>query len=304
MAYDISIIIVNYDQKKLTLQCIESCRALRSKHSIHIVVVDNGSSEELTLPKKYQDANVTLLRSDANLGFTGGNNMGIHAAIERHNSDFVLLLNNDAQIEPRALDALCGCAQEHPEFGVISPKIYFYPGEEYYRANYSRSSRGKVFWYAGGSIDWKNLDNFHRGVDEKDYGHFDQQQTSDFATGCALLIRRETLEKVGLLRKDYFLYYEDADWSQRALRMGYQVGFCSRAKVWHHNAGSSEGVGSAIHQYYQTRNRLLFFWTHGNWRVRKTVCGLILRILMKGNKIERKGALDFVLKRFGKQPIA
>lgn len=305
MSYDISIIIVNYNQTELTLACLESLADLeRGQHKIHTIVVDNGSPEELKVPRRYLDADVHLLRSDSNLGFTGGNNMGIHAALERHNSEFVLLLNNDTIIDKKAINKLCEFAQVHPEAGLICPKIYFFPGDEYHKKSYSRTEKGKVIWYAGGSIDWNNLHNFHRGVDEVDHGQFDQQTSSDFATGCALFIRREALEKVGLLRKEYFLYYEDADWSLRAQRMGYQIGFAAQAKVWHHNAGSSGGAGSALHEYYQTRNRLLFFWTFGNWNTRKTVLGLTLRLLTKGSKMERRAATDAVLRRFGKQPIA
>ncbi len=304
MAYDISIIVVNYNQAALTLKCLDSIAAMDTGgHNIHTILVDNGSQEELKLPKRYLDNDVELLRSASNLGFTGGNNMGMHAALERHNSEFVLLLNNDAVLDKRAVIQLCKYAEAHPTAGLICPKIYFFPGDEYHNKSYSRSQRGKVFWYAGGSIDWLNLNNFHRGVDEVDLGHFDPQLFSDFATGCALFIRREALEKVGLLQKKYFLYYEDADWSMRARRMGYDIGFASNAKVWHHNAGSSGGAGSALHEYYQTRNRLLFFWTFGDWKTRKTTISLALRFLLNGTKMERRAATDAILRRYGKQPI-
>lgn len=304
MTHDISLIIVNYNQAKLTLACLESVLKMKTgDHVLHVLVVDNGSPDELKISKKILNQGVSLLRSDANLGFTGGNNMGIHAALERHNSDFIFLLNNDTIIHENSLLEMLGYAQAHPDAGIISPKIYFYPGDEFYKKQYSKTQKGKVIWFAGGAIDWRNLDTFHKGVDEVDRGHFEMQDQSEFATGCALLIRRETVEKIGLLRKEYFLYYEDVDWSMRAKQFGYDLGFCAKAQVWHHNAGSSGGAGSSVHIYYQTRNRLLFFWRFGNWRVKMRVLRFAFELLLTGERLQRTGVLHFFMQRFGKQPI-
>ena len=308
MSLDVSIVIVNHSGDQLTTECLDSLSQMKSiDGKIHVFVVDNGSPHEYVLPKRLQELkvfDVVLLRSESNIGFTGGNNMGIHAAIERFNSDYVCLLNNDTYVDPLFLHKLLQCALEAPSAGIICPKIYFAKGHEFFPASYERSQKGKVIWYAGGSIDWQNLDNFHRGVDEVDVGQFAGQESSDFATGCCALIRRETLEKIGFLDKQYFLYYEDADWSQKAIAAGYHIGYCDNAHVWHINAGSSQGPGSLLHLYYQTRNRLLFFWTYGSNRTRLTVARLAIDFLLHGEKIQKLAVWHFLTGKRGKQPLS
>lgn len=304
---DCSIIIVNYNQAQLTTACLESLGKLVVPQDVklHIIVVDNGSPQVYQLPRSVASLHsVTILRSEPNLGFTGGNNMGIHAAIERFNSDFVWLLNNDTELDRQALTLLLNWAITHPSQGIISSKIYFYPASEFHKAAYSRSARGKILWYAGGSIDWRNVLCFHRGVDEVDQGQFAAQETSDFATGCSLLIRREVLEKIGLLNKDYFLYLEDVDWSLRCQQFGYQVGYCNQAVVWHKNAGSTGGSGSPTQTYYQTRNRFRLFAQYGSWRTRLTLIHLAWLIVTHGTATERLALRHALTGGFGKQPLS
>lgn len=308
MPLDVSLVIVNHSGGQLTTACLDSLLNIKAiDGAVHVIVVDNGSSRNYLLPKRFTTTkvfDVTVLHSESNLGFTGGNNMGIHAAIERHNSDFVLLLNNDTTVEPSFLQKLLACAEAQPAAGIICPKIYFAKGREFFPNSYARAEKGKIIWYAGGSIDWANLDCHHRGVDELDCGQFAHQHTSDFATGCCALIRRETLEKIGYLDKRFFLYYEDADWSQKIIRTSYQIGYCDQAVIWHYNAGSSQGAGSHVHQYYQTRNRLVFFWRYGSSRVRLTVAHLAWRLLLVGGRLQKLAVWHFLTGKGGKQPLS
>ncbi|MBP7875390.1 glycosyltransferase family 2 protein [Candidatus Woesebacteria bacterium] len=308
MSLDVSIVIVNHSGDQLTTACLDSLLAIQPIDGlIHVFVVDNGSPHNYELPKRFlktKQLDITLLRSESNLGFTGGNNMGIHAAIERHNSDYVLLLNNDTLVEPSFLQKMILFADSNPAAGIISSKIYFAKGREFFSDSYARSEKGKVLWYAGGSIDWANLDCFHRGVDEIDRGQFAQQVESDFATGCCALIRREVLEKIGFLDKKYFLYYEDADWSQKAKAFGYRIGYCDAAVVWHINAGSSQGPGSLLQLYYQTRNRLFFFWRYGTTKVKTTVARLSFSLLLHGSKMQKFAVWHFITGKQGKQPLS
>jgi hypothetical protein len=194
-------------------------------------------------------------------------------------------------------------AQKDPDVGLVAPKIYFAKGYEYYASSYKKTEKGRVFWFAGGSLDWPNLLAFHRGADEIDRGQFDQQTTTDFLTGCCLLITRPVLDMIGLLDKRYFLYLEDVDYCLRTIRAGYKLLFCPSAVIWHKNAGSSGGAGSRTHVYYQTRNRLLFGYKFGLPRVQLTATRLLVQYLFSQSGLERKAALDFLLGRFGKQPI-
>ena len=222
----VSTIIVNYNTPKETEAAIRSAVAAKSDGFRHqVIVVDNGSKDPFKLPKDLNRAPIELIRSEANLGFTGGNNLGMSHAVKEYQTDYFFLLNSDAEVEKNGVQALYEAIKDDPKAGVAVSKIYFTKGFEFHRKNYKKSEKGKVLWYAGGSIDWPNLAAFHRGVDEVDRGQFDQQTTCDFATGCAFFIKRVVTEHVGILDKRFFLYSEDADWSLRVKKAGYKIVF-------------------------------------------------------------------------------
>jgi GT2 family glycosyltransferase len=302
----VSTIIVNYNTPKETELAIRSAVEAKAEGFNHqIIVVDNGSKEPFKLSKELKRAkNLELIRSEANLGFTGGNNLGMSHAVKEYQTDYFFLLNSDAEVEKNGIQALYDAISDDPKAGVAVSKIYFTKGLEFHRKSYKRSEKGKVLWYAGGSIDWPNLAAFHRGVDEVDRGQFDHQQTCDFATGCAFFIKRVVTEHVGILDKRFFLYSEDADWSLRVTKAGYKIVFVPESIVYHMNSGSvAGGSGSKLQQYYQTRNRLLLAAKHGSWRNKLTGLRFAFETLLQGNNVERKGVMDFFLFRFGKQPI-
>jgi len=300
----VSIIIINYNSKQDTLDCLNSLKNIKSTgFKYDIIVVDNASMEVFELPKGLQSENVQVIRSEANKGFTGGNNMGIYYAVEKFNSDFVLLLNNDTTVDENFLKEMVRTAQADPKVGMVGSKIYFSKGREFHKDSYDKSEFGHILWYAGGSIDWNHLAAFHRGVDEVDLGQFDTQTESDFATGCSVLVKREILEKVGTFDKRFFLYLEDVDWSVRVTNAGYKIAFCPTSIVFHKNAGSTGGSGSKTHDYYQTRNKLLFAFKHGTWKEIGTALRIALFTLLKGSPAQRQGVLHFFLMQFGKQPI-
>lgn len=302
----ISLIIINYNTKADTDECLKSVAKVKTAKGVscNTIVVDNGSMDEYSLPRSLSSKKkFEVVRSEANLGFTGGNNLGIYYAIEKYNSDYVLLLNNDTTVAPHFLQKLVDCSEEYPEHGMICPKIYFYKGNEYHKKSYKREQLGKILWYAGGSIDWQHLAAFHRGVDEVDRGHFDTPGETDFATGCAVLIKREVLEKIGTFDKRFFLYFEDVDLSVRVKNGGYTIGYCPTSVVWHKNAGSSGGSGSTVHSYYIARNRLLFAVKHGSPKTKLVGARIFLQYLLMGSNYERAAAVDLVLRKFGKQPI-
>jgi GT2 family glycosyltransferase len=298
----ISIIIVHYNTTADTDECLLSLQKLRHPgFALSTIIVDNGSRAEYVLPKGVDPRTNMIIRSEANLGFTGGNNLGMYQAIERFNSEFVLLLNSDTIVDHRFLAELVKAMEADSRIGMCSPKIYFYPKREFHN-EYDRADRGKILWYAGGSIDWRNLLTFHRGVDEVDRGQFDTPTPLDFATGCCVLIRREVLEKIGVFDKRFFLYFEDVDLSLRTLKAGYELAFVPRSIVWHKNAGSSGGSGSSLQSYYQMRNRLYFVYKHGSWRARLLALRVALQGLL-GTTYERTAVFHALTGQFGKQPI-
>jgi len=300
----LSIVLVHFNSDKETSDCLKSLTAITAKgFKYQVIVVDNGSKEPYRLSKQLDAEPFEVVRSESNLGFTGGNNLGIQYALQNFNSDFLVLLNSDTTVDPEFLSQLYHWAKKNPRDGLISPKILFYPGREYHSISYKAAERGRVLWYGGGSLDWPNLVAYHRGVDEVDYGHFDQQTSSDFATGCCVMIRREVLEKIGLLDERFFLYLEDVDLSVRAKQVGYQIGFCSSSVVWHKNAGSTGGAGSPLQTYYQTRNRLLFGLKHGNLRQQLATVMFLIRIYKNGTPAERVAVSDLVMGHLGKRVV-
>lgn len=298
----IAVIIVHYDTDEDTKACLESLSVIDTDDfEFQTIVVDNASKEHFVLPRKYK--NVEVIRSDTNLGFTGGNNLGFRYASQHYNPDFFLLLNSDTLVKPDFLVQLHRCLQNQPSYGLVSPKIYFAPGCEFHLASYQKSVYGQIIWFAGGVIDWRNLQTFHLGVDELDRGQFDDLTTCDYVSGCCILVRREALAVSGIFDDDFFLYYEDTDLSLRIREANWQLGFCPAAIVWHKNGGSSQGSGSPLQNFYLTRNRLLFFSRHGRFRVRLRAWRLAFQLLRHGQSVERKAAWRFLLHQFGKEVV-
>lgn len=290
---NLAIIILNYNGQEFIPECLESLRQLKTgTHSAHTLIIDNASTDNSSSLIVRQFSEVTLIRNHQNLGFAAGNNVGIRFALQK-NFDAVMLLNNDTKVHPNLVKELV--TTNTP---LASPKIYFYPGFEFHHDRYQNRDRGKVIWYAGGSIDWNNVLGVHRGVDEVDHGQYDDSQDIEFATGCCLLIKRQVFDRVGLLDPKYFLYYEDLDFSMRARRAGFAVRYLPRAIVWHKNAQSSVS-GGELHQYYFTRNRLFFGLRYAPWRTKAALIRQSVKMLFTGTPSEKQGIGDFYLHRFG-----
>lgn len=274
----IAIVIVKYGPANNLEECRESLRA-SILHGIECkqFVIDNNKK---------------------NLGFSGGNNVGIEQAL-KWGADAILLLNDDTKVDKLAIKHLSTALFSSSGIGITVPKIYFYPGYEYHKNRYSSAERGKVIWYAGGTVDWQNVYGKHVGVDEVDRGQYDRAGETGFASGCCALVKKEVFEQAGLFDERYFLYLEDMDFSVRAKKAGFNILYEPKAVVWHKNAQSS-GVGEGLHDYFFTRNRLLFGAAYTSLRTRFALARESMRILLKGNNWKRRGVLDFYFGRFGK----
>lgn len=295
----ICIATINFNSEKETHDCLASLKELHTEGiEITIVVVDNGSRIPFVLTAAEKEAGVVLLRSEENLGFTGGSNMGIDYGLA-HSCDYIMLLNNDTIVDRNLLKELLG-PFKNKTTGLSTPKIYFAKGHEYHLEQYKKEELGRVIWYAGGYVDWKNIFTKHRGVDEVDHGQYDNEEKIDFATGCCMLIKREVLEKVGKFDDTYFLYFEDGDLSQRIIKSGYSIVYTPKAFLWHITAASGEGSGSHLHDYYLTRNRMLFGLKYAPIRSKIALIRESLTLLLKGRKWQKKGIQDFYTHRFGR----
>lgn len=288
-----SIIVLNYKGLKETLECLDSLRKVKNKN-FDIIVIDNGSQdgskEELS---KISD--IHFIASNKNLGYSGGNNLGIKRAL-KNGAEGVVILNNDTVVDPGFLNTL---EEDRSIADILSPKIYFYKGNEFHKDKYKKKDLGNVIWYAGGKIDWSNIIGIHEGVDEVDQGQFNQPNEIEFATGACIFVKKEVFEKIGLFEEKYFLYLEDMDFCVRAKKADFRIFFEPRSVIWHKNASSSGGSGSALQDYYITRNRLLFAFKYAKLRTKIAVLRQAIR--QANNKIKRKALIDFLLLRFGQQ---
>jgi len=275
----LAIVIIHYKNIKDTKECLKSVsRAGKKNLNIKVFLIKNT-------PKK-------------NLGFARGNNLGIKKALA-WGADYLVLLNNDTKVPKKLFVSLAAEAKANKKIGILSPKIYFEKGYEFHKNRYKKASLGRVIWYAGGKIDWDNVYTNHRGVDKVDHGQYDKFSQTELATGCCMLIKSFVFKKVGFLDEKYFLYWEDADFCMRAKSAGIGVFYTPKAYLWHKNAGGSS-VGSSLHDYYMTRNRLLFGFRYAPFKTKLALFRQSIKKLLIGRKWERIGVRDFWLGRFGK----
>ncbi len=295
------ISIINFNGKKNTLECLRSIDNLNMTGiELNVVLIDNASKEKLDIEEKIlKNASLKIILNEKNLGFSGGHNIGINYALS-NNADYIVILNNDTIVDKNLVYELLNAFDKDSNIGIVSPKIYFAKGFEFHKDRYKNEDLGNVLWYAGGDMNWDNVIGSHRGVDEIDKGQYEEQKEIDFSSGCCMAVKKEVFEKVGFLNEKYFLYYEDNDYSQRAKRKGYKIIYTPKAILWHKNAGSAGGSGSNLQDYYITRNRLLFGLAYAPLKARLALLRESFKLLVAGRYWQKRGVLDFYLRRFGK----
>jgi len=298
----VSIIILTTNALAMTKEQLLDVAKLDTKgFDAECLVVDNGShdgTEEAIKNYKLPNMEYKFLQSGANLGFAGGNNVGMKDAMKR-GFDYILLLNNDLILPKDIVKKLVEYMEGSLEVGVASPKMYFAKGYEFHKDRYKESEKGKVIWYAGGNIDRANVYTVHRGVDEVDKGQYDEIQETDVANGAAVIIRSEVLKKVGLLDASFFLYWEDADFSERARRVGFKVMYYPKTWMWHKVSASTGGSGSPTNDYFLTRNRFYYSMRYSSPWTKFAVLRDTARLIFVGRTWQKWGAIDALLGRRG-----
>jgi GT2 family glycosyltransferase len=243
----VAAVVLSWNGRDDTLACLRSLE----REGADVIVVDNasedGSAEAVS--------GVELIRNERNLGYAGGMNVGLRAALER-GADADLLLNNDVEVEPGAVATL---ATAVAGAGAVCPLITFADDPE-------------RVWYAGASFDpRRGYNGRHRGFREPAASFTETAQT-DRACGAAMLIPRQALEQVGELDEGLFAYQEDTDWSLRARAAGLPVIVEPSARVRHKVSAATGGEGSPTALYYSVRNTLAVCERHaplgrfGTWR--------------------------------------
>ncbi len=243
----ISIITLNYNQAAVTCAFLESLRLLNYRN-FEVLVCDMASKEDpspLILAGNYPKTK--LLISPRNLGFAGGNNWGMRQA----KGDFIFIVNNDTEVTPGLLNGLLEAFYTNPRIGVTSPKIkyFFEPG---------------LIQYAG----FREMNHYTGrtstvGEREEDQGQHDQPGETFGAHGCAMMVKREVIEKVGMFPEKFFLYYEEWDWSARIRNAGYIIWYTAGATIYHKES-MSVGKLNPLKTFYHTRNRILYMRRNTN----------------------------------------
>lgn len=272
------VVILNYKVADFTIKCLKS--VLNSTHkSLEVVIVDNNSKDNLE--EKISKYRTYFIQTGSNLGYAGGNNVGIKKALEKE-ANFVFILNPDTTVLRDAIGNLVlGMVKNDTE--IANPKIYF--------------SQSKKIWFAGKIFDRANVLASHKGVDEIDLGQFDKEEELNDLTGAALMIKREVFEKIGFFDERYFMYYEDTDFAYRAHLAGFKMFFIPSAIVYH-NVAKSAGLGSPLQDYFITRNRMLFA---KKFLPLRTQLALLREAWRNRNIPSRKLAMtDFLMGKFGK----
>lgn len=245
-ACEISIITINYNGLNDTCALIETLPL--EDASLEVIVVDNASKADEASTIKQRYPQVKVIRSDKNLGFAGGNNLGIKSAQGKYlffiNNDTLLNIKEDEH-SVNILKPLVDRLESSEHIGVVCPKIRFAWGNH-------------PLQYAGYTpLSPITMRNHSVGFGEDDHGQYDTAHSTPYAHGAAMMVKREAIEKAGLMPECYFLYYEELDWSMMMRRAGYDIWYDPSMTVYHKESQTT-GQQSPLRTYYITRNRLLF----------------------------------------------
>ncbi|TAJ13940.1 glycosyltransferase family 2 protein [Marinilabiliaceae bacterium JC017] len=240
----VSIVTVNYNQSQVTCEFLASMRNV-SYPALEVIVVDNGSlgDQPEIIVERFPE--VILIQSEENLGFAGGNNLGI----QRARGKYILFINNDTEVEKDFLQPMVRLLENDLSIGMVSPKIrYSYHPDTIQYAGFSKMNPYTLRMKAV-------------GYKQKEAGQYEEVGETHFAHGCAMMVPVRVIEKVGVMPEMYFLYYEEHDWSTQIKKAGYRIFFQPQSVVFHKESIST-GKNSPLKTYYLNRNRILYFRRH------------------------------------------
>lgn len=292
---ELAVVLVNYNNEDDTIACLDTL-ADQTLDDILTIVVDNGSDgdsfDQVQSSFDYPD----YLYNESNRGFTGGNNTGIEHALDK-GAEWILLLNNDTELDPDFLESFLTSAKDLPEdVGIVGPKIHTYESRE--------------IWSAGGYID--TLTGSTGSLDER-IDSLDEPTEVPLTAGAALLVRKEVFRDIGLLDNDFFIYYEETEFCTRARQNGWRVMYVPVEGIYHKE--TTDHSYSAFGEYYLVRNRFLYqqktqpihvraaFYPYYfvRWIVLQIGFVLLVERDLSVAKATLKGGLDAILGNTGKR---
>jgi hypothetical protein len=269
----VSIITINYDQSRITCELLNSLKGI-TYPEVEIIVVDNASPTDDPGIIKDSFPEIVFIPSEKNLGFAGGNNLGIRVA----KGKYILLLNNDTEVDPGFIEPLVAKLESDPLIGAVSPKIRFHHTPD-------------TIQFAGYSpLNPYTIRSHGRGYGIKDQGQFEEDTVTAYVHGAAMMVPAAVIRHIGLLAESYFLYYEELDWAERMKRAGYTLWYVHDSLVLHKESVST-GKMSAGKIYYMNRARILYLRrnTHGFRFFIGVLYQLLIAIPKNGTKFLIKG---------------
>lgn len=289
------IIVLHYHSVEDTKECLKSLEKL-DYDNFEVVLINNGTKDDLNshIRSISNHSQIRIITNKKNLGFAGGNNIGIKYALNKY-ADYILLLNNDTIVEPNFLKELVKIGESDEKTGILGPIIY------QYKKSKIKNQKDKIH-FAGGKINWLYTKGIHETHNIKH-----ETREVDYITGCCLLIKRKVIEKIGLMPEDYFLYFEDADWCLKARKAGFKcVVVSNKGKIWH-KVSQSAVEASFSYIYYHFRNGLLLSKRNASLFIKILAYFLSFLIYLKQlikspnkwTKAIKLGMEDFYKGRFG-----
>jgi len=237
----VSIITLNWNTTEVTCDFLKSILSQNTYRNIEVIVVDNASKENPSDAFKRVMLEAKIIRTERNLGFSGGNNEGIKIA----KGDFLFIVNNDTEFTPGLIEGLLEIFTTYPEAGMVSPKFHYYYNKG--TIEYAGYNKVNIFTGRNGMI----------GNKEKDIGQYEEMRETFYGHGGGMMVKKEVVQSAGMLPEHFFLYYEELDWSERIRKQGYKIYYQPKSLIYHKESMTT-GKSSPLKTFYLTRNRILF----------------------------------------------
>ena len=237
----VSIVTVSWNSLAVTCEFLHSIKENNQYENVEVIIVDNASSEDPSKALREAYPAATIIRNELNLGFSGGNNTGIRQA----KGDYLFIVNNDTEFTPGLIESLLDVFQHYSDAGIVCPKFqYFF-------------DKGTIEYAGYRPVNIFTGRNSMIGSREKDEGQYNELKQTRYAHGGGMMVSRKVIDEVGLMPEEFFLYYEELDWSEQVRKKGFKIYFQPDALLYHKESMTT-GKTSPLKTYYLTRNRILF----------------------------------------------
>ena len=237
----ISIVTLTWNTTEVTCDFLRSINEHGTYKNVEIIIVDNGSKEDPTSLFQSIRPDARVILNGKNLGFTGGNNVGIRAA----KGDYLFIVNNDTEFTPGLLEGLLEIFDQYPDAGIVSPKFHFF------------FHKGTIEYAGYNTVNMFTGRNRPVGAKEKDEGQYNEVKVTHYAHGGGMMVPRKIIDEVGVLPDEFFIYYEEFDWCEQIKRKGYKVYYQPKSLIYHKESMTT-GKFSPFKTFYNTKNRIFF----------------------------------------------